>query len=232
MRVLVFDTETTGLPKTKIINPDTLHLWPHIVQFSYLIYDTELNDVIVVEDNIVKMAPGIDIPAESTAIHGITNQMSQIDGVSLSQALRSFFRDLKTADRLVGHNISFDINLVIVELLRMIYDATPNSGDDDISTNKNNLHQIANFKNTYCTLQESIDLCAIKAVTKLGKEYNKFPKLIELHQKLFQVMPNNLHNSLTDILVTLRCYMMMTGKIDLNKMCNKYKELIRARNAL
>lgn len=231
MRVLVFDTEATGLPKTKIINPDALHLWPHIVQFSYLIYDTELNDVIVVGDNIVKVGAGINIPAESTAIHGITNQMSQTEGVSLSQALGGFFRDLKTADRLVGHNISFDINLVIVELLRIIYDPASNSGDD-ISTNKNNLHQIANFKNIYCTLQESIDLCAIKAVTKLGKEYNKFPKLIELHQKLFQTMPNNLHNSLTDILVTLRCYMMMTEKVDLNEMCSKYKALIRVRNAL
>ena len=232
MRVLVFDTETSGLPKTKIINPDALHLWPHIVQFSYLIYDTELNDVVVVGDNIVKVGAGINIPEESTAIHGITNQMSQTDGISLRKIFRSFFRDLKTADRLVGHNISFDVNLVIVELLRMIYEATPNSGDDDISANKNNLHQIVNFKNTYCTLQESIDLCAIKAVTKLGKEYNKFPKLIELHQKLFQTMPNNLHNSLTDILVTLRCYMMMTGKVDLNETCNKYKEMIRERNAL
>ena len=231
MRVLVFDTEATGLPKTKIINPDALHLWPHIVQFSYLIYDTEVNDVIVVGDNIVKVGAGINIPAESTAIHGITNQMSQTEGVSLSQALQGFFRDLQTADRLVGHNISFDVNLVIVELLRMIYNPASNSGAD-VSANKNNLHQIANFKNTYCTLQESIDLCAIKAVTKLGKEYNKFPKLIELHQKLFRTIPNNLHNSLTDILVTLRCYMMMTGKVDLNEMCNKYKELIRARNAL
>lgn len=231
MRVLVFDTEATGLPKTKIINPDALNLWPHIVQFSYLIYDTELNDVIVVGDNIVKVGAGINIPAESTAIHGITNQMSQTEGVSLSQALQGFFRDLQTADRLVGHNISFDVNLVIVELLRMIYNPASNSGAD-ISANKNNLHQIANFKNTYCTLQESIDLCAIKAVTKLGKEYNKFPKLIELHQKLFRTIPNNLHNSLTDILVTLRCYVMMTGNVDLNEMCNKYKELIRARNAL
>ena len=231
MRVLVFDTEATGLPKTKIINPDALHLWPHIVQFSYLIYDTEVNDVIVVGDNIVKVGAGINIPAESTAIHGITNQMSQTEGVSLSQALQGFFRDLQTADRLVGHNISFDINLVIVELLRIIYDPASNSGAD-ISANKNNLHQIANFKNIYCTLQESIDLCAIKAVTKLGKEYNKFPKLIELHQKLFRTIPNNLHNSLTDILVTLRCYVMMTGNVDLNEMCNKYKELIRARNAL
>jgi DNA polymerase III epsilon subunit-like protein len=88
MRVLVFDTEATGLPKTKIINPDTLHLWPHIVQFSYLIYDTELNDVVVVEDNIVKVGAGINIPAESTAIHGITNGMSQTEGVSLSHVLQ------------------------------------------------------------------------------------------------------------------------------------------------
>ena len=46
MRFLVFDTETTGLPSSKIINPDTLNLWPHIVQFSYVIYDTEINDII------------------------------------------------------------------------------------------------------------------------------------------------------------------------------------------
>ena len=43
MRVLVFDTETTGLPQTKILNPDTLHQWPTIVQFSYIIYDTLLS---------------------------------------------------------------------------------------------------------------------------------------------------------------------------------------------
>jgi hypothetical protein len=42
MRVLVFDTETTGLPKSKFISPDTLHLWPDIVQCSFIIYDTDL----------------------------------------------------------------------------------------------------------------------------------------------------------------------------------------------
>ena len=46
MRVLVFDTETTGLPKSKFISPDTLNLWPHIVQFSFVIYDTEENDIV------------------------------------------------------------------------------------------------------------------------------------------------------------------------------------------
>ena len=46
MKVLIFDTETTGLPQTRNINQETLHQWPHIVQFSYVIFDTELNDII------------------------------------------------------------------------------------------------------------------------------------------------------------------------------------------
>ena len=50
MRFLVFDTETTGLPKTKYISPDTLNQWPYIVQFSYIIYDTTLNDIIAIDN--------------------------------------------------------------------------------------------------------------------------------------------------------------------------------------
>ena len=55
--------------------------------------------------------------------------------------------------------------------------------------------------------------------------HNKFPRLNELHQKLFDTTPNNLHNSLNDILVTLRCYAMMTLKHDLNQKCNKFKTI-------
>lgn len=227
MRVLVFDTETTGLPKTKIIAPDTLHLWPHIVQFSYIVFDTDKNNIVHVGDDIIKLDAGISISPESSAIHGITDELSQSTGIRLCEILRDFFRDLATADRLVGHNISFDINVVTVELLRLIYCELPNKLDDNIETNKKNLHHITNYKNTYCTLQESIDLCAIKTVGKFGKEYNKFPKLSELHQKLFGVIPTNLHNSLIDILVTLRCYMMMDCKIDLNDTCEKYKEMVQ-----
>jgi hypothetical protein len=53
MRIAVFDTETTGLPKSKIINELTLQLWPHIVQFSYIIYDTELKKIIKTVDLII-----------------------------------------------------------------------------------------------------------------------------------------------------------------------------------
>jgi len=223
MRVLVFDTETTGLPKSKFISPDTLNLWPYIVQFSFVIYDTEENDIVETSDTIVKVKEGINITAESTQFHGITNEISQEKGVNVETILKIFFNNLKNVDMLIGHNISFDINMVKVELLRLIY--TDNSSEDEIKTYKQILHFFTNFTNICCTMQDSIELCKIKAVTKFGKEYFKFPKLIELHQELFNSTPNNLHNSFNDILVTLRCFMKLKLDIDLNEKCNSFKKI-------
>jgi DNA polymerase III epsilon subunit-like protein len=232
MRVLVFDTETTGLPKSKIINPDTLNLWPHIVQFSYVIYDTVLNDIVETCDSIVKLEDGITIPEDSTKIHGITNEISNKNGVEIDLILEDFFYHLKNVDLLVGHNVSFDINMIKVELLRIIYENHSNISDDEIKTIKYNLHFLTNYKNIYCTLQGSIELCNIKAINKFGKEYIKFPKLLELHQKLFESTPNNLHNSFNDILVTLRCYIKLRYNTDLNEDCNSFKKIANKLNLL
>jgi len=225
MKILVFDTETTGLPNSKIINPDTLKLWPHIVQFSYVIYDINLNDIVESNDKIVNVND-IIIPEESTKIHGITKDMSNKNGIEIESVLDEFFYHLRSVDLLVGHNVSFDINMVKVELLRIIYENKLIS-EKEIKKYKYNLHYLVNLKNICCTLQESIDFCEIKAINKFGKEYNKFPKLIELHEKLFNSIPNNLHNSFNDILVTLRCYMKLKYDIDLNEKCKTFMEIAK-----
>lgn len=232
MRVLVFDTETTGLPKSKIINPDTLNLWPHIVQFSYVIYDTVLNDIVETSDSIVKLEDGITISEDSTKMHGITNEISNKNGIDIDLILEDFFYHLRNVDLLVGHNVSFDINMIKVELLRIIYENHLNISDDEIKTIKYNLHFLTNYKNICCTLQSSIELCNIKAINKFGKEYIKFPKLLELHQKLFESTPKNLHNSLNDILVTLRCYIKLRYNTDLNEGCNSFKKIVNKLNIL
>ena len=61
MKIAVFDTETTGLPKSKLINEITLQLWPHIVQFSYMIYDTELQKIIKTVDLVIKIPENIQM---------------------------------------------------------------------------------------------------------------------------------------------------------------------------
>ena len=228
MRVLVFDTETTGLPSSKFINPDELNLWPHIVQFSYVLYDTELNDIVKSSDTIVKVKDDIIISEESIRIHGITNDNSKRNGKHIDLVLKDFFDDFRNCDLLVGHNISFDINMVKVELLRLIYECNLSISSDEKKSYKYDLHYLTNFNNICCTLKDSIKFCDIKTLDKYGKEYQKFPKLIELHKKLFESTPNNLHNSFNDILVTLRCYMKLKHNIDLNEKCDKFNETAKA----
>lgn len=220
MRVLVFDTETTGLSKSKIIGPDTLSLWPHIVQFSYVIYDTDVSDITDTYDKIVKLPSNISITEEVAKIHGITNEISDEKGIEINDVLNVFFQQLKTIDLLVGHNVSFDINMIMVELLRGIYECSTIS-KELLKTYKKNLCLLTNFK-IYCTLKESITLCNIKATDRYGKEYIKFPKLLELHKVLFTSEPNNLHNSFNDILVTLRCFIKLKFDSDINTYCEKY----------
>lgn len=228
MRILVFDTETTGLPQSKFISPSTLHQWPHIVQFSYIIYDTSLNDIIVTKDHIIKLPENISIPQETSNIHGITNDISQRNGVQLNNVLSEFFYFLRGVDILIGHNVEFDINMIKVELLRII-----NKNDllqehrlsqEQIKFYKYELHFLTNFKNICCTLKESIKFCNIQLIDKNGNSYLKYPKLIELHEKLFNKLPTNLHNSFNDILVTLRCFMKLKHSIDLMDDCNSFKK--------
>jgi len=226
MRLLIFDTETTGLPGTKIINPDTLYLWPHIVQFSYIIYDTETNSIVEMFDYVVKVGENIVIPEESIKIHGITNERSMRSGVPIEDVLNEFFYYLQTVDKLIGHNVSFDINMVRIELLRLIYSKGKPLSSKDIKICKYNLYYVTNFKNISCTLQDSIEVCNIQAIDRYGKSYLKFPKLVELHKYLFHTEPNNLHNSLNDIIVTLRCFIKMNYAKDiLDEKNDKYSKL-------
>lgn len=220
MKLLVFDTETTGLIKTSI-NADTLNLLPIIVQFSYIIYDTEEQDITVSRDHIIKVPEGVIIPEESIQFHKITNKISAEKGVPLNDVLNEFFVHLKTVDTLIGHNIEFDINMIKIELLRYINNSSVLG--DHLTLCKQNLHYLTNYQNVYCTLKSTIQFCNITSISKMGKPYLKFPKLVELHEKLFNTVPKNLHNSFNDILVTLRCFMKFKYEVDLLETCETFK---------
>lgn len=227
MRFLVFDTETTGLPQTKFISPSTLHQWPYIAQFSYIIFDTSLNDIITSKDYVIKLPESILISDESTKIHGITNEISQMSGAPIDEVLNEFFYYLRGVDRLIGHNIEFDINMIKVALIRLINSVSLSK--EQLKLYKYDLHFLNNYKNISCTLKDSIQFCNIQLLDKYGKPYLKYPKLIELHEKLFNTCPTNLHNSFNDILVTLRCFMKLKHNIDLVDDCssfNKYSNQI------
>jgi DNA polymerase III epsilon subunit-like protein len=221
MRFLVFDTETSGLPQSRFIEPSLLNKWPHIVQFSFVIYDDKFNDIVEAKDYIVKVPENIIISEESVLIHKINNLVCQQKGVPIVSVLSDFFRHLINVDALIGHNIEFDINMIRVELLRLINDETMQK---HVANHKCNLHFITNYKNILCTMKDSIEFCNILLINKSGKPYLKYPKLTELHERLFNQSPSNLHNSFNDILVTLRCFMKLKYNVDLLQDCNTFKQ--------
>jgi DNA polymerase III epsilon subunit-like protein len=223
--VLVFDTETTGLPKSKQINPLMFHLWPYIVQFSYIMYDTQSHRILKKKDSIIKIPSNIIISEESVNIHKITNEMCEQSGIELSSVLESFFEDIKKSDMVIGHNVQFDLNMVKIELLRLIEnDSLPNK---KIRLYKDILYQVTYVTLFRCSMEETKDYCNILIKSKKGNNmYVKFPSLLELHQKLFNTTPQHLHNSLHDVIVTLRCFIEFNYKADVINMCDEIRDIV------
>lgn len=215
MLILVFDTETTGLPKSKFLSKNNLKMWPHIVQFSYVLYDSEENKVIKMNDSIIKLPENIEISKDSTEIHGITNEISNLKGRDITVVLKEFFADFNNSEQVVAHNLNFDLNMIKVELFRIIMNS---NNDAELRKMFDKYHENLNSsKRLYCTMQETIEYCNILTLDKNGLEYQKYPKLIELYTKMFNQTPKNLHNSLNDVVACLRCFMMWKHNVDILK---------------
>lgn len=203
MRVLVFDTETTGLPEGYPSFYDTAK-WPHVVQLSYSLYDCTLEKIIIENDHIISVGDDVVITPKSIKMHKITKEISQNKGIPIERALESFNVCLECADVIMAHNYSFDKRMLIVEHIRSANRAQ-NIRNYAL---KNQKQLFPSYKKEFCTMKASKDLCNIKAISsKDGEEYIKFPTLSELHQKLFGVLPDQtaIHNSLIDVRLCLKC---------------------------
>ncbi|MAA53529.1 MAG: hypothetical protein CMJ41_11050 [Phycisphaerae bacterium] len=204
MRILVFDTETTGLPTER--NPSIMDTekWPHIIQLSFIVYDTNEMNVVTCKDHIIKLDASVEISQESINIHGITRSQCMRKGIPIEDALNEFNDALRNADWAVGHNISFDKRMIMAESNR-------------IKTRQYFTRGNGTGIKEYCTMKHAVDLCKIEAVGRNGETYYKYPKLEELHQHLFGNFPNGTHDSMGDVLICLRCYGWMVHNHDIAK---------------
>lgn len=226
MFVLVFDTETTGLPKTKVINENTVNLWPHIVQLSYIVYDIEENKIVKISDNIIDIPDDAELSNESIAIHGIDRIKMKKMGKNITEILNEFLTDINVVDLIVGHNIEFDINMIIVEIYRMMIKSNSNIKEVNLPI----IIQLE-YMNKYCTMKNSIKICDLKKTNiKTGKEFVKFPTLTETYFKLFDTKPNNMHNSLNDIYACFRCFYKLKYNKDVCDVNEEFGKLLE--NAL
>ena len=178
---LFFDTETTGLPKSWKAPVTDLNNWPRLVQLAYLLYDNSGNQISG-GDFIIK-PNGFVIPDDSARIHGISNERAIREGQELSSVLQQFDSLIGQANFLVAHNISFDEKIMGAEFLR-------NGMTNSIAS-----------KAKICTMEKSTNFCAID-----GPYGYKWPKLSELHYKLFGRGFEEAHNAAVDIKATATCF--------------------------
>lgn len=218
MKYLFYDTETTGLIPKKEIGYEK---HPFIVQFSYIVYDSESETIEKVYDEIICIPETVIVPPETSEIHKITTELCRNSITKIEDCLMEFIGECMKVDLVIGHNLNFDNAMVTCELERY---KTSLGCDNEEFENIGRLIQRFIMLPFYCTMQETIDYCNIvKPFNKSPKTYVKFPKLIELHDKLFgkDTLNIQLHNSLNDVFVCFRCFYKYKFDIDvLDKFIN------------
>ena len=184
---LFFDTETTGLPINWKAPVTDLNNWPRLVQIAYLLYDKNRNKISEV-NHIVKPNDFL-IPLEASKVHGISTERATREGKDIRLVLQAFLEIVNNSEYLIAHNMSFDEKIIVAELIR------------------NNLPNNIETKQKICTMLSSTNFCAIKS------NYGyKWPKLSELHFKLFGTNFEEAHNAAIDIKVTAKCFWKLVDK--------------------
>jgi DNA polymerase III epsilon subunit-like protein len=178
MKILVFDTETTGLPVDSSLPAfQSSGNWPHIVSISWAVIDSKTNTVVKSHSYIVRPEKWT-IPADSSKIHGITHVQALEFGIPLRDVMEAF--NSEQCDVMVAHNLKFDLNVVI------------NAINWDLGI------PFKGFaKRKFCTMEVGRVMCKLP-----GRSGYKYPKLKELYQHVTGqlVKVNQLHNSLFDTL--------------------------------
>ena len=209
-KVLVFDVETSGLlpKKTEDIPLENL---PHILQLSYIVFETSGWKVSKVGNYYVNVPQEVEISSKITELTGITRKMCD-QGKSILHVLNEFCEEYMKCDLIVAHNIYFDRNMILLEISRNKEKLSTHYVENVFSRN----FEKENFKTNYCTMYNGKNLCNIKRVNDKGETYTKCPKLSELYEYLFEEpVHSNLHNSLVDTYVCLKCLVKMRFKFDM-----------------
>lgn len=181
---LIFDTETTGLPKRWDAPISDLDNWPRCIQIAWQLHDN-LGNCIEHQDYLVQ-PEGFNIPYDAEKIHGISTELAQEQGVPLVDVLEKFNAALNKTKFVVGQNVGFDLNIMGAEFIRA-----------DIA---NKLQELPVLDT--CT-EHTAELCQLP-----GGRYGKFklPTLTELHEFLFNVPFAEAHNATADVEATTRCF--------------------------
>ena len=212
MKVLIFDVETTGLlPRKKEANTE----YPYITQLSFAIYDIDKRQLVSTYNTYICVPETVEITENITKLTGVTRMLLNACGISIITALQMFYKAYSMCDVIVAHNLDFDKEMIQIETKRNFSDFEDICQGMSIMDMFNITELSIKKKELLCTMKTSVDICNIKKQNSRGS-YKKFPNLCELYETLFHTKPENLHNSMIDVLVCLKCYLMIHHQIHMD----------------
>lgn len=193
---LFFDSETNGLPLTyKGPQADLRNSknWPRLLQLGFILADLETGEILLESDQFVDPLGTFELDLEAQKTHKITLETLQSKGKDLVDVIAYFLAEgVDKADVLIGHNISYDLNIVGAECYRLHL-------VEDIKT--------MGAKPRVCTMKSTTNLCRIP-----GPFGFKWPKLEELHVHLFGKGFEGAHDAMNDIRATKDCFMHLSSQ--------------------
>jgi DNA polymerase III, epsilon subunit and related 3''-5'' exonucleases len=113
---LIFDTETTGLPKRWNAPVTDTDNWPRCIQIAWQLHDA-MGNLLEHQDYLVS-PDGFDVPFEAEQIHGISTALAQDQGLPLLEVLERFTAAVEKCHFVVGQNVGFDLNIMGAEFHR------------------------------------------------------------------------------------------------------------------
>lgn len=214
-----------------------IDLNPYIIQFSFILYNLQTRSIERKHDFYIN--PPIDIPDKITEITGITKETCLKKGVPIMLALDCFYDCYSMCGAAIAHNMAFDSAMVRIEIdrNREEIDRAAHYCFNIFDATFEKTHGI----NRFCTMRFGTNICnimiarnvrvvpvvssTIEEPVKAPTQYKKWPTLLEFHKHLFNTIPENLHNSIVDVLVCLRCYLKSCKRITIDDA--EFKQMIQ-----
>lgn len=171
IRILIFDTETSGKPKHYGNPEDDLDNYPYLVQYCGQLIELDLNNldsykVIYSINSLVKPKRNgniITIEEGAFKVHGISVNKAMQEGNDIAHIAMIHQGMTNCADFIVAHNWQLDRGVIVSELLRLGINSTAKRGCQ-----------------AFCTMKYSTNLLQLPSTSAYHKGF-KFPSLAELY---------------------------------------------------
>lgn len=175
-KIIILDTETTGLPANPNAPYTDVENWPRLVSIAWRVYNSE-GELLRKKHFYIEPGKGVVSSPEALEKHGITHDFAIENGIKAVEALNRIVAEyfpiqngkrVVTAD-FVAHNAAYDKNVIYAEMHRIGWEPPE--------------------ANWLCTKECGVELCKIPVSEAARARYPdakyKWPSLDELYYHLF-----------------------------------------------